>query len=250
MNIIICGFGRAGQALAKVILQRQEDTLIGVITHDASNKIGEDIGTILGMGEQGITIKALSKADDDFTSQDVDVIIDFSNHAMALPLIHLAGRLGSRLVICTTNHSYSEVSEFEMLAGTYGIGIVYAPNLTIGINLLIEFVEKLSRSLPEFDFRIVEKHRKDKAPVTNTARIIAQAIDREDTPIYSIRAGGYVGIHEVSAVGECERITVEHESFSREAFANGALLAARFLQDKTGYYEMRDVVRDIYNSKL
>ena len=109
----------------------------------------------------------------------------------------------------------------------------------------MEFVEKLSKILPEFDFEIVERHRRDKPRVTTTAKLISKVIDRGETPISSIRTGGYVGIHEVTAASEEERITIEHESFSRQAFAKGALMAAQFLYGKKGFYEMKDVIKNL-----
>ena len=64
------------------------------------------------------------------------------------------------------------------MAHSLGVGIVYAPNLTVGVNLLMEFVKKIANVLPDFDFEIIEKHPKDKAKVTATARMISQAINR------------------------------------------------------------------------
>ncbi len=151
------------------------------------------------------------------------------------------------MVICTTNFEGESQKKFDVLINKFKGGIVYAPNLTIGINLLMQFVAKISKILPDFDFEIIERHRKDKPRITTTARLISKSINRGETPISSIRVGGYVGIHEVVAASENERITIEHESFSRNAFANGAMTAANFIYDKDGYYEMQDVINELEN---
>ena len=69
-------------------------------------------------------------------------------------------------------------------------------------------------------------------------------MDRRIIPINAVRAGGYIGYHEVLIVGDNEAITITHESFSRKAFAEGAIRAAKFIKGKTGFYGMRDVLNE------
>ncbi len=251
MKLAICGFGRAAQALAKNILDHNAHTLQTVICRSTSTKQGMDIGEILyGKGRTvGIVITSPEKILDSQNAYDIDVVIDFSHRDMAFPLIELCGNLKANLVICTTNHSIEEISKFQDLSEKLNIGVVYAPNLTVGINLLMDFVKRLSKVFPDFDFEIIERHPKDKAPVTTTARMISQAIDKEDVPIHSVRLNGYVGVHEVTASNGYEKITIEHESFSRMAFANGALLAAEYIENKKGAYLMQDVVKHIISEE-
>ena len=107
--------------------------------------------------------------------------------------------------------------------------------------------KKTAQLLPQFDYAITEKHHSRKVDVSATARKIAdmlKGILKKPVSLNSIRAGGYVGLHEVMAVGEYERITLIHESFSRQAFANGALIAAQYIAGREGFYEMEDVVKD------
>lgn len=169
---------------------------------------------------------------------------------MALPLIEFCGKIGANLVLCTTNHTVEEISLFREMAHSLGVGIVYAPNLTVGVNLLMEFVKKIANVLPDFDFEIIEKHPKDKAKVTATARMISQAINRGEVPIHSVRMNGYVGVHQVISTNGDERITITHESLTRRAFANGAILAAEFIQDKKQFFLMKDVIREIEEKAL
>lgn len=248
MNIAVCGLGRAGKELARKVILDPAHHLVMGICRDTSQTKGRDIGELLEMAPTETYVYRLSECSQILAEKEVDVVIDFSGKDTSLKLAEICCKVQKNLVICTTNFTDSEQAFLKELGESGQFGLVYAPNLTVGINLLMEFVAKLSRILPEFDFEIVERHRKDKPRITTTARLIAKAIDRGETPISSVRAGGYVGIHEVTAASEEERITIEHESFSRKAFAKGALLAARFIEGKTGYYQMKDVVDDLGKS--
>lgn len=242
MNIAVCGIGRAGKELARKIISEGKQELVMGLCRESSITAGQDIGELLDMPYLGKKVFKLSEAMDELKRREVDVVIDFSEKETSLKLVEICKKSGTNLVICTTNFTDEEKKKIEDIGRKKEIGIVFAPNLTLGINILMEFVAKLSKILPEFDFEIVERHRRDKPRVTTTAKLISKAIDRGETPISSIRAGGYVGIHEVTAASEEERITIEHESFSRQAFAKGALLAANFIYKKKGFYEMHDVV--------
>lgn len=253
MNIVICGFGRAGKAMAEKVLYSEKHNLLKVLCRKESKNAGKDIGELLVKNNNvnfGVTITPIEEAVEALKGQKVDVVIDFSKREMALPLIEFCGKIGANLVLCTTNHTVEEISLFREMANTLNVGIVYAPNLTVGVNLLMEFVKKISNVLSDFDFEIIEKHPKDKAKVTATARMISQAINRGEIPIHSIRMNGYVGVHEVISTNGDERITIRHESLSRRAFANGAILAADFIQGKKHFYLMKDVIREIEEKAL
>lgn len=241
MKIGICGFGRAGKSMFQYAIENNIDVSM-VICRNDSDKANKDVGEYMHMERMNIPFVQMRDVATYLQENMVDIIIDFSNRVLVLPLIELCKESKTHLVICTTNHTMEEISEFRTLTDKYNIGVVYAPNLTIGINFLMEFVAKISKVLIDYDFEIIERHRRDKPLITNTARLISEAIDREETPISSIRVGGYVGVHEVTAANENERITIVHESFNRNAFANGALIAAKFIYEKKGFYLMSDVV--------
>ena len=111
--------------------------------------------------------------------------------------------------------------------------------------MLIDFVKKLTVLFNDFDFEIIERHPKNKAKPTRTAEIIANTISKKSVNISSIRLDGYVGVHEVIATNGFEKITISHESFSRVAFANGALVAANYINDKIGFYSINQVFHEI-----
>lgn len=250
MKIAVCGLGRAGKALAQKIISEGLDELCCAVCRDGSLTADKDIGTVLGMPEKGVPVVRYSACAEEMRKKNVDVVIDFSHKDTSLKMARLCAEHEISMVVCTTNFEEEELEELKRIGACAKKGLVYAPNLTVGINLLIEFVERISKLLPGFDFEIVERHGKGKKRVTSTAKLIASRIDRDSVPISAVRVGGYVGLHEVTAADENERLTIIHESFSRSAFANGALLAARYIAGKSGYHEMSDVILELEDKML
>ena len=128
-------------------------------------------------------------------------------------------------------------------------GVVFAPNVTLGINVLLAALRLVARALPSFDYHITETHHSKKYDIpSGTAKKLAAALEDElpagaDVPIDAVRAGGYVGMHTVLLASDFERLSLTHESFSRRAFVEGALTAAEFIVNgRTGWYEMEDVL--------
>lgn len=245
MNIAVCGFGRAGKVLVRKILKDRKHKLCCVLCRDTSEMVHRDVGEVLGMCELDIPIISLSDSIEEMKNRKVDVVIDFSNKNTTLQVARQCKNNNISLVVCTTNFEKDELEELRRLGEQFEKGMIYAPNLTIGINLLMDFVEKISQIVTDFDFEIIERHPKGKKPITTTAKLIASCINREEVPISAIRLGGYVGVHEVTAANENERLTIIHESFSREAFANGAMMAANYIYGKSGYHEMKDVISEL-----
>lgn len=250
MNIALCGLGRAGKVFAQQIFNDEKHRLALTVCREESKTAGQDVGTIVGCEEKDLPVVKLSQAPEMLKQTKAEVLIDFSKGDTSMKLLRLCEKTGVNLVICATEFTEDEIAEMREAGERGNFAICYAPNLTIGINLLMQMVRKLSSILPDFDFVIVERHRKEKAPVTTTAKLIAKAARREDMPILSVRAGEYVGIHEVTAANKNERISITHESFSREAFGAGAMLAAEFLQGRKGFFTMEDVINDLENNVL
>jgi 4-hydroxy-tetrahydrodipicolinate reductase len=183
-----------------------------------------------------------------------DVVVDFSTPASALKNARIFSRMKVNIVIGTTGFSRIAQKKLFILTRRHHNGIVYAPNITLGVNVLMLLANLASNILNNYDFQITEVHHKHKkdAP-SGTALKIAGEIkkgllssgladkDRE-VPITAVRAGGVVGKHEVMIVGEDDQIQITHESFSRKAFAQGAIRAANFIYGKSGFFEMGDVL--------
>lgn len=170
MRIAVCGLGRAAQALIHKILTDKKHELCCAVCRDDSVKVGLDIGIFLDMRYLDIPAIPVCVAASELLQRNVDVVIDFSHKSMTLEMAHICADHGISMVACTTNFEEGELLELKRVAGRSQKGLVYAPNLTIGINLLMEFVGGISKILPDFDFAIVERHCKDKKRVTTTAK--------------------------------------------------------------------------------
>lgn len=197
-----------------------------------------------------------------------DALIDFSSPA-ALPALLDFGR--SRripLVLATTGYTQEQLSSIETAA--HAIPIFRSGNMSLGINVLVELVNKAAAALGEdFDIEIEERHhrRKVDAP-SGTALMLAQAAsealpfapeyiyerqsvrrprDKREIGISSIRGGNIVGEHTVIFAGRDEVIELKHSAISREVFASGALRAARFLSSvkAPGLYSMKQLVEQV-----
>lgn len=241
INLALCGLGRAGTAFVDTILKSEKYNLTLVVAREESKTVGMNVGEVLNvLMKKELIIKKI----EDVTEEDrFDILVDFSNGETTVKLVEMCRRLNKKIVICPTNFTKTQIGEFKKTGKE--IGIVFAPTLTIGINLLIDFAKKVSALFPQFEFEIVERHGKQKARPTATSKIIANEIEQDKVQISSVRLDGYIGIHEVTATNGNERISVIHESLSRNAFVEGALLAASFIKDKIGYFEMKDIINSL-----
>lgn len=258
MNVALCGLGRAGKEAAKAILDHPDLKLAAGLCRAHSDVLGLDIGEIAQLPAMGAYAWSLDDVEDVFRTNKIDVVMDFSNPTASRALIRACHKYGVNAVICTTGFSESELAYFKGLAQDNSFGMVYAPNVTIGVNVLMSMSKVAALRLPDFDYQITEMHHRNKTDSPSaTAKRIAGVLEQElnctnenRVPINAVRAGGYIGYHEVLAVGEYERITIVHESFSRRAFAEGAIKAARFVLNRLGWYEMEDVLTRSQNGNV
>ncbi len=250
LNVAICGIGRAGQELIRTIVEKEKDMRVAAgFCRVGSERKGKDLGLMSHVDRLGIEALEVTEAGMLLGDRFVDVVIDFSNPAASKLLLAECKKFGVPAVVCTTGFTEDELQWMRSLTKDKSFGLVYAPNVTLGVNVLIEALKLIAQSLPFYDFQITETHHIKKADIpSGTAKIISRAIEGElnpgysDIPINSVRAGGHIGIHEVMAAGENEEIVITHQSFSRRAFAEGALRAARFISRRKGWHEMSDVI--------
>ncbi len=250
VNVALCGIGRAGVEVIKTVRSNGKFNITAAFCRMGSEKKGKDIGTISQTGEMGVSAAEITEAEMVLGCTPVDVAIDFSNPVSSRMLLNACRMHGIPCVVCTTGFAEDDIDWMSKLAWTNKMGIVYAPNVTLGINVLMAVLKTVTRAMPYFDYQITEIHHNKKADKpSGTAKRIAEVIENElpgdatnHVPINSVRAGGYVGVHEVLAVGESERLSIVHETFSRSAFAQGALMAAQFIFHRKGWYYMEDVI--------
>lgn len=196
--------------------------------------------------------------------EHIDVVVDFS-HPTALPdILTYCKEHSTPAVLCTTGYSAEEVERVKEAAKT--LPIFYSRNMSLGVNLLVEFAKKAEAILgADFDVEIVEMHHNQKidAP-SGTALMLADAInevrenemkytydrhsqrkkrEKSEIGLHSVRGGTIVGEHQVIFSGSHEVLTLSHSAQSKELFAAGAVNAAVFMKDKSaGLYDMSDLV--------
>ncbi|HEY9060757.1 MAG TPA: 4-hydroxy-tetrahydrodipicolinate reductase [Pseudobacteroides sp.] len=254
IRVCISGLGKTGKEIAKVLMEQEDIKLVSAICSPSSDKSGKDLGEVIGSGRTGIIVESSDNLEQVIFRTRPDVVVDFSSPEAALKNARVFSRMKVNIVIGTTGFSKLGLKKLLVLATKHRNAIVYAPNITLGVNVLMLLTNLASNILSNYDFQITEihhKHKKD-AP-SGTAKKIAVEIEKGllasgnsvgniDVPITAVRAGGVVGKHEVMIIGEDDKIEISHESFSRRAFALGALRAVRFAKGKSGYFEMSDVL--------
>lgn len=253
MKVMLSGLGKAGRELVRTFSEATDIQVIGGICREGSDKLGQDIGVVAGIQETGALAYNIRQLRDVFLFKRPEVIVDFSSPDMSMELVNLCMEYRINIIIGTTGFSLAQLNKLKEYSMSAPIAILYAPNITLGVNVLLAMAQLAAKYLEGYDFNITEIHYKGKkdAP-SGTAKVISKALQTgiQETygfdpviPINSIRAGGYIGRHEVMAVGENDKIEIVHESFSRKAFADGALLAVRSVAGRQGWLEMADVIR-------
>ncbi len=197
---------------------------------------------------------------------DADVLIDFTAPAATLINVAAAAQAGKPVVVGTTGLSESERAQLAEFAKK--IPIVFAPNTSVGVNLLFKLTQQVAQTLGlDYNVEIVETHHNQKAdaPSGTAVRLAERAAEglglsypgdavfgREGMTgkrparqigVHALRGGDVIGDHTVSFIGNGERLELTHKAHSRDTFARGAIVAARFVvKAKPGLYDMQDVL--------
>ncbi len=252
IKVCVIGLGRTGQHIARGILEQKNMELVAAFCSTGSSKSGMDVGAVMGGREIGIKVYPADKMEDVLFTVKPDVAVDFSNPNATLKNARILSRMKVNMVIGTTGFTQEGINELTGLQRKYHNGIVYAPNITLGVNTVMLLSNIAANILNNYDFQIVETHFKNKKDSpSGTALKLAGEMERglnasgvynKKIPISAIRAGGVIGRHEVQIFGEHDKIEISHESFSRKIFAEGAIQAVNFVYKKSGYFEMKEVL--------
>ncbi|RCX18933.1 dihydrodipicolinate reductase [Anaerobacterium chartisolvens] len=254
IRVCIAGLGKTGKEIAGALFEEDGIKLVGAICSASSAKKGKDLGEVIGKSKTGIIVNSAKDIEQVVFKTKPDVVVDFSSPEAALRNAVIFSKMRVNIVIGTTGFSKIALKKLFVLTRKYRNGIVYAPNITLGVNVLMLLTNLASNLLNNYDFQITEIHHKNKKDSpSGTAIKIAREIEKGlkssgrkenaiNVPISSVRAGGVIGKHEVMIVGEEDKIEISHESFSRKAFAAGAVKAVKFVRGKSGYFEMSDVL--------
>ncbi|HEV3271629.1 MAG TPA: 4-hydroxy-tetrahydrodipicolinate reductase [Candidatus Methylacidiphilales bacterium] len=238
-----------------------------VIIVGSKGRMGEALARLAGQDPKLELIAGVDKGDNVLDSIDrCDVLIEFAHHSLSGDLAKTAADRGKAMVIGTTGHAADERKAVE--AAARRIPIVFAPNFSVGVNLLFYLTQIAAETLGEdYDEEVVEMHHRKKldAP-SGTARrlgeILAEAAGgayddlavhgrhgdvgaraRRVIGMHALRGGDVVGDHTVHFAADGERLELTHRASSRETFASGALRAAQWVRaQKPGLYSMQDVL--------
>ena len=181
--------------------------------------------------------------------EETSVLIDFSVPKAVIGNIKVCAQLSKNIVVGTTGW-YSSLDEAKKVVRKSGIGLVYAPNFSLGVNLFYRIVDRageIFKSFENYDPYIMESHHKFKidAP-SGTALVLKQKLEewykKRDVSVTSVRAGYIPGSHSVGFDSTVDHVQLTHTARSREGFTEGALLSAKWVEGRKGFYEFRDVL--------
>jgi 4-hydroxy-tetrahydrodipicolinate reductase len=260
----LLGLGRTGMVVAEQLLKNPEFKLNSVIVKPGGNKVGKNIRSFLKT-ETDLAIVDSDQLDGEIKTKGFRVAIDFTSPEATVKNARILAEQRIHLVVGTTGFNNMQLYELKKLVRQYKIGLVYAPNLAVGINLLLSVARTIARLVPQYDIEITETchHQKKDAPSGTVLKLAGELLATRGNPanklikygrkgsesretgeigIHSLRAGANIGVHKVLFAGEHEELEITHRSFSRTAYADGALKAAKFILGTKGFFHMEDVL--------
>ncbi|EJL93934.1 4-hydroxy-tetrahydrodipicolinate reductase [Pantoea sp. BIGb0393] len=254
--------GRMGRNLIQAVQQAEGVVLGAALARSGSSLLGVDAGELAGVGKTGVIVT------DDLhqVSNDFDVLIDFTRPEGTLEYLAFCRQHKKAMVIGTTG--FDEAGKAAIRAAAQEIGIVFAANFSVGVNLVLNLLQQAAKVMGDYaDIEIVEAHHRHKVDApSGTALAMGEAIadamnwKLDEHAVYAreghtgerkaqtigfatVRAGDIVGEHTAMFADIGERVEITHKASSRMTFANGAVKAASWLKNnKSGLYDMRDVL--------
>ena len=261
MRIAIAGAsGRMGRMLIEAVTQSGDLTLTVALDQHASPMLGQDACAFLGISSGVLITDQLSAL------KQADCLIDFTRPEGSL--LHLDACVGHHVNMVIGTTGFDEAGKAAITRASESIAVVFAPNMSVGVNATLKLLELAARILNSgYDVEVFEAHHKHKVDApSGTAlkmgEVIAHAWGKplEDLATWSrhghtgpretgsigfssVRGGDIVGDHTVFFCGTGERIEITHKSSSRAGYAEGSLRAARFLLGKSsGLFDMQAVL--------
>ena len=221
MRVLVLGHGKTGKLVADVAHERGH----GVHVLDAKENPG------------GAALTAPFMA-------GFDVAIDFTTPEAVQTNLRALLANGAKVVVGTTGW-YDSLRDMRDLADRRSAGLLYGTNFSVGVQLMLQLATQMTAALSSagYSFTIEETHHATKVDApSGTALSLQEAAGAGGVvPITSRREGDAAGLHVLEARGDADRIVLTHESFSRRAFAEGAVRAAEWLAGRTGVYDFRDI---------
>ncbi len=270
LGLIVCGpGGRMGGALVRLIRDTPGVTLAGACDRPGSPRLGRDAGEVAGAGHLGVEIvdriEPLVEPGIEPPAEERRVIVDLTTPEASVAHMKAAAGTATPIVIGTTGFNARQLRQIRTLAAR--TPAVLAPNMSLGVNLLLELVGRVARSLGDaYDVEVVEAHHRFKKDAPSgtalaLARAAGDALGRRlervgvegrrgagarkttDIGLLSVRAGDIAGEHTVLFGGIGERLELIHRAHGRGAFGRGAIRAAQWVAEReNGLYGMREVL--------
>jgi 4-hydroxy-tetrahydrodipicolinate reductase len=262
LNVAIAGSsGRMGRMLLEAVLADPQARLVGALDVPASPALGQDATAALGRSSGVLITSDLHQG-----LAGADVLIDFTRPEGTLAHLAVCRELGVRAVIGTTG--FTPQGKADIAAFAQHLAIVFAPNMSVGVNVMLQLLESAAASLgEEYDAEVMEAHHRHKVDApSGTALALGEAVARGrgvslaergvftrhghtgerrrgDIGFATVRGGDIIGEHTVLFAGNGERIEITHKMSSRSNYAEGSLRAAHFLAGRAaGLYGMADVL--------
>jgi len=179
LRIALTGFGRTGRVVADEIYRQKDVALVAVFKKHDDEYAGKDIGKIFANKPSGTYVHLISELPDFLAREDIDVMIDFSCPEAVVDYLPAVAKRRVNIVICSTNFTKAQQEQINKFSDR--IGIVWAPNVTEGINILISLGKIVKSIWPDADTEILEYHFSRKKDISKTALKIAEAIADADS---------------------------------------------------------------------
>jgi 4-hydroxy-tetrahydrodipicolinate reductase len=228
MNILILGRGKTGALAAEAARVRKHQVAV--------------VGAAENAACAALTADKLSA---------IDVVIDFTAPHCVLSHIEASISAGKNMVVGTTGW-YGDLDRIRKLVEDRGTGFVFAANFSVGVNLFFDVARSAAAALRHnYSGQIFERHHAHKKDAPSGTAIAIQQVIRETSgknenlEITSFREGDVVGMHEIVLESEADRIYLCHDAKSRHGFAEGAVRAAEWLAGKKGFYDFKEVWRQL-----
>ncbi|MFH0754441.1 MAG: 4-hydroxy-tetrahydrodipicolinate reductase [Candidatus Omnitrophota bacterium] len=232
LAVIGC-YGRMGQRITELALKDNEFTIVSLIESPSRTDVPESM--------HGISITR-----DIHSVKDADVVIDFTLPAPTMEHVDVCGKYGVRMVIGTTG--LSDAQRAVIAKASEKIAVVQSTNMSVGVNVVFGLLKQMAAVLKGYGVSITETHHvhKKDAP-SGTAKTMAEVIEsvtfNNVSDIQSIREGEVIGYHKVSFNSDVDTIEIAHNAKTRDMFAEGSLLAAKFLVKRNnGMFNMQEVL--------
>ena len=263
IGVIINGAcGRMGRLIIRGVSEQADMEIAGAIEFSGHPQIGSDAGVVAGIGEIGVAVT--DNLED--VLESADVVIEFSKPEATLQHLRQVANADKAMVIATTGFDSDELATVNELASQ--IRCVMAPNMSLGVNVMIQALELIAKALgDDYDIEVIEAHHNHKADspsgtALRLAETVAAALERDldevgvygrhgivgarpkkQIGIHAVRGGDIAGDHTVLFATEGEQLSVVHRAHSPEAFAKGAIRAAKWVIDAPkGLHDISEVL--------